>query len=199
MGMLNSLAAACAEFIADIFLCPLEATRIRQVSDKEMASLSLPAAASAIAAKDGVLTGFYSGFVPILFKQIPYTIAKFVVQDYAAEGIYQIVQPDRKVSGGTKFGISLLSGVIAGVSAAIISHPAVTLLSKMNKGGAGGEGSMFVRMGRISAEMGFVKLCTQGLFARCIMIGGITAGQFGIFDTMLPALGVEKFHYHKPH
>jgi solute carrier family 25 phosphate transporter 3 len=197
--MLNSLAAACAEFIADIFLCPLEATRIRQVSDAEMAKLSLPGAASAIAAKDGLVTGFYSGFVPILFKQIPYTIAKFVVQDWAQEAIYQGVAPDRKVSGSTKFGISLTSGVIAGVVAAIISHPADTLLSKMNKGGAGGEGSMFVRMGRISSEMGFVKLCTQGLGARCIMIGSITAGQFGIFDTMLPALGVEKFHYHKPH
>merc|ERR1719201_2987286 len=170
--MLNSMAAACAEFIADIFLCPLEATRIKQVSDPKMAAMSLPGAAS--------------------------TIAKFVVQDYAAEGIYQVVQPDRKVSGGTKFGISLLSGVIAGVVAAIISHPADTLLSKMNKGGAGGEGSMFVRMGRIASEMGFVKLCTQGLGARCIMIGSITAGQFGIFDTMLPALGVEKFHYHNP-
>jgi solute carrier family 25 phosphate transporter 3 len=197
--MLNSMAAACAEFIADIFLCPLEATRIKQVSDPEMAKLSLPTAASTILKNDGLVTGFYSGFVPILFKQIPYTIAKFVVQDYAAEGIYQVVQPDRKVSGSTKFGISLLSGVIAGVVAAIISHPADTLLSKMNKGGAGGEGGMFTRMGRIAGEMGFFKLCTQGLAARCIMIGGITAGQFGIFDTMLPMLGVEKFHYHKPH
>merc|ERR1719486_1499346 len=42
--MLNSIAAACAEFIADIFLCPLEATRIRQVSDAEMASMSMPQA-----------------------------------------------------------------------------------------------------------------------------------------------------------
>merc|ERR1712070_984707 len=114
------------------------------------------------------------------------------------EAIYNVIAPDKKVSGGTKFGVSLGSGVIAGVVAAIISHPADTLLSKMNKGGAGGEGSMFVRMGRIASEMGFVKLCTQGLFARCIMIGSITAGQFGIFDTMLPALGVEKFHYHAP-
>eukprot|EP00966_Prymnesium_polylepis_P125642 2904799-Prymnesium_polylepis.1 len=105
-----------------------------------MAKLSLPTAASTILAKEGLMTGFYSGFIPILFKQIPYTIAKFVVQDYAADSIYQVVQPDRKVSGGTKFGISLLSGVIAGVVAAIISHPADTLLSKMNKGGAGGEG-----------------------------------------------------------
>jgi len=197
--MLNSMAAAGAEFIADIFLCPLEATRIKQVSDPEMAKLSLPTAASTILKNDGLVTGFYSGFVPILFKQIPYTIAKFVVQDFAAEGIYQAVQPDRKVSGSTKFGISLLSGVIAGVVAAIISHPADTLLSKMNKGGAGGEGGMFVRMGRIASEMGFMKLCTQGLAARCVMIGGITAGQFGIFDTALPLMGIEKFHYHKPH
>jgi len=197
--MLNSLAAGGAEFIADIFLCPLEATRIKQVSDPEMAKLSLPGAASAILAKDGLVNGFYSGFVPILFKQIPYTIAKFVVQDYAQETIYSVVAPDKKISKSGKFGVSLGSGVIAGVVAAIISHPADTLLSKMNKGGAGGEGSMFVRMARISSEMGFVKLCTQGLGARCIMIGSITAGQFGIFDTMLPALGVEKFHYHAPH
>ena len=105
----------------------------------------------------------------------------------------------KQMSATGNIGVSLLSGVIAGVVAAIISHPADTLLSKMNKGGAGGEGSMFVRMGRIAGEMGFVKLCTQGLFARCVMIGGITAGQFGIFDSMLPAVGVEKFHFHAPH
>jgi len=196
--MLNSVAAACAEFIADIFLCPLEATRIRQVTDPKLAALSLPGAASAIVAQDGLITGFYAGFIPILFKQIPYTIAKFVVQDFAADNLYQAIAPDRKVSKLTKTGISLTSGVIAGVVAAIISHPADTLLSKMNKAGAGGDGGMFTRMGRIASEMGIVKLCTQGLGARCIMIGSITAGQFGIFDAMLPALGVEKFHYHNP-
>ena len=31
------------------------------------------------------------------------------------------------------------------------------------------------------------------------MIGTLTAGQFGIFDSMLPAVGVEKFHFHAPH
>ena len=46
--MLNSMAAAGAEFIADIFLCPFEATRIRQVSDPAMAKLSMPGAASSV-------------------------------------------------------------------------------------------------------------------------------------------------------
>jgi solute carrier family 25 phosphate transporter 3 len=197
--MLNTVAAGGAEFVADIFLCPFEATRIKQVSDPEMAKLSMPGAAKHIVQKQGLIDGMYSGFVPMLFKQIPYTIAKFVVQDFAQESIYKAAVPDRKkVSGGTKFGISLTSGVIAGVAAAIISHPADTLLSKINKAGEGGEGSMFVRMGRIAAQQGIVNLCLVGLPARCVMIGSITAGQFGIFDTLLPVMGVEKFHFHDP-
>jgi len=51
---------------------------------------------------------------------------------------------------------------------------------------------------RCVGEMGFYKLATQGLGARCIMIGGLTAGQFAIFDSMLPAIGIDKFHYHEP-
>merc|ERR1711937_1128498 len=196
--MLNSIAAASAEFIADIFLCPFEATRIRQVSDPAMAKLSMPGAAKAMVASEGLVPALYSGFVPMLFKQIPYTIAKFVVQDFAQECIYRVAYPKRDCGASTKFGISLTSGVIAGVAAAIISHPADTLLSKINKAGEGGEGSMFVRMGRIAAEQGPVKLCLVGLPARCVMIGSITAGQFGIFDTLLPVLGVEKFHFHDP-
>ena len=156
-------------------------------------------AASTILANDGLITGFYSGFIPILFKQIPYTIAKFVVQDFAAESIWSAIGNRDGAGKGTKLTVSLTSGVIAGVAAAIISHPADTLLSKINKAGAGGEGSMFVRLGRIAVELGPAKLCLVGLPARCVMIGGITAGQFGIFDSMLPAVGVEKFHFHAPH
>merc|ERR1719248_203299 len=85
-------------------------------------------------------------------------------------------------------GVSLTSGVIAGVAAAIISHPADTLLSKVNKAGAGGTGSMMSRLINIANETGYGKLCTQGLPARCVMIGSLTAGQFGIFDIVLGAV-----------
>merc|ERR1712194_982472 len=93
-------------------------------------------------------------------------------------------------------GIALGSGTIAGVIAAIISHPADTLLSKVNKAGAGGEGSIPSRMMNITKETGVMKLCTQGLGARCVMIGTLTALQFGIFDTVMRSLGAEKFHFH---
>jgi len=104
-------------------------------------------------------------------------MAKFAVQGKAAEMIYNSMNttPD-KLSKGSNVTVSLLSGVVAGVAAAIISHPADTLLSKVNKKGAGGEGSITSRLINISKEMGFVKLATVGLGARCVMIGTLTAG-----------------------
>ena len=43
-----------------------------------------------------------------------------------------------------------------------------------------------------------VTLCTQGLGARCVMIGTLTAGQFGIFDIIMGMTGAKKFHFHDP-
>merc|ERR1711998_766120 len=143
----------CAEFIADCFLCPLEATRIRLVSNPEFAS-GLATAFPKIIKQDGVIKGFYSGFGPILFKQVPYTMAKFAVQGSAQEAIEKSFGIDAG-EGGMK--VALGSGTIAGVAAAIISHPADTLLSKVNKAGAGGEGTIMKRLGVIASEIGFVK------------------------------------------
>lgn len=190
-------AAAGAEFIADLFLCPLEAVRIRSVSDPEFAT-GLVDGFKKMAATEG-FGGFYAGLAPILAKQIPYTCAKFVVQGSVADSMYASMgKSPAEVSSSTALGISLSSGVIAGVASAIISHPADTLLSKVNKKGAGGDGPMMTRLMNIAREIGFYKLCTVGLAPRCVMIGTLTAGQFGIFDTVMNALGASKFHFHNP-
>jgi len=192
------VAAACAEFIADIFLCPLEATRIRLVSNPQFAD-GLISAFPKIVKQDGVIKGFYSGFGPILFKQIPYTMAKFAVQGAAAEQIYSLIGSEPATSSGSlKMAVSVSAGVVAGVAAAIISHPADTLLSLVNKEGAGGEGTIVQRLVVIAKEIGFKKLCLTGLGARCVMIGALTAGQFGIFDTVMAATGAKKFHFADP-
>ena len=59
--------SAAAEFVADIALCPLEATRIRLVSEPTFAS-GLMSGFGKILKNEGV-GAFYSGFGPILFKQ----------------------------------------------------------------------------------------------------------------------------------
>jgi len=190
--------SAAAEFIADIFLCPLEATRIRLVSNPTYAD-SMLGCMSKMVKEEGVVGAFYSGFGPILAKQVPYTMAKFAVQGATAEKIYDSLgKTPKEMSSGENISVSLASGVVAGVTAAIISHPADTLLSKINKAGAGGSGGMFSRLANIAAETGLVKLCTQGLAARCVMIGTLTAGQFGIFDIVMNAVGASKFHFHDP-
>jgi solute carrier family 25 phosphate transporter 3 len=193
------IAAACAEFIADIFLCPLEATRIRLVSNPSYAS-GLLTAFPKIIREDGVLKGFYSGFGPILLKQVPYTMTKFAVQGAAAEAIYGALGTKAATSSTNyNFGVSLGSGTIAGVAAAIISHPADTLLSLINKSPtAGGTGSTASRLANLAREVGPVQLCLTGLGPRCIMIGTLTAGQFGIFDIAMKATGAEKFHFTDP-
>ena len=59
--------SAAAEFFADIALCPLEATRIRLVSQPTFAS-GLVSGFGKIVKNEG-FGALYSGFGPILFKQ----------------------------------------------------------------------------------------------------------------------------------
>ena len=66
--------SALAEFFADIALCPLEATRIRLVSDPTFAN-GLVSGFGKIAKQEGV-GAFYSGFGPILFKQYVYEVLR---------------------------------------------------------------------------------------------------------------------------
>merc|ERR1712169_126964 len=122
--------SACAEFFADIALCPLEATRIRLVSEPTFAS-GLVSGFSKIARTEG-LGAFYAGFGPILFKQIPYTMTKFVVYEKAAEAIFSVWDKN-SLSNGMQTVINLGSGLIAGFAAALVSQPADTMLSKINK------------------------------------------------------------------
>lgn len=179
--------AGIAEFFADIALCPLEATRIRLVSQPTFAN-GLMGGFARIAKEEGV-KGFYSGFGPILFKQIPYTMAKFGVFEVVFEKAIQATgKPKSELSDGTLSALNLGSGLVAGFAAAIISQPADTLLSKINKTkGLPGE-SISSRLIKMAGELGPSGLFT-GMGARLVMIGTLTAGQFAIYADIKRALG----------
>ncbi|KIV80065.1 hypothetical protein PV11_07594 [Exophiala sideris] len=179
------VSSAMAEFFADIALCPLEATRIRLVSEPTFAS-GLVSGMSKIASQEG-LGAFYSGFGPILFKQVPYTMSKFVVYEKVAEAVYQRVDKNT-ASDGTKTLINLGSGLIAGFAAALVSQPADTMLSKINKTkGLPGE-STTSRLFKIAKELGF-RGSYGGIGARLFMVGTLTAGQFAIYGDIKRVLG----------
>ncbi|KAI9863378.1 MAG: mitochondrial phosphate carrier protein [Trichoglossum hirsutum] len=175
--------SAAAEFFADIALCPLEATRIRLVSEPTFAN-GLLSGFGKIAKNEG-LSGFYSGFGPILFKQVPYTMAKFVVYEKVAEAIYSKVDK-ATLSDAAQTGVNLGSGLIAGFAAALVSQPADTMLSKINKTkGAPGE-STTSRLIKIAKELG-IRGSYTGIGARLFLVGLITAGQFSIYGDIKKA------------
>ena len=68
--------------------------------------------------------------------------------------------------------VSLGSGVVAVVAVVIISQPADGLLSKVNMTGAGGDGSLMFRLGRIADGI--------EMFAWWLHAELITAGQLAI-------------------
>lgn len=179
--------SAIAEFFADIALCPLEATRIRLVSQPDFAT-GLVSGFTRILKEEGVVRGFYSGFAPILFKQVPYTMAKFVVYERASEAILgSLSTPKENLSSGTMTSVNLGAGLIAGIAAAIISQPADTLLSKINKQ-KGAEGSIVSRLATLAKELGPRGLFL-GLGARIVMVGALTSGQFAIYGDIKRVLG----------
>ncbi len=181
--------SAAAEFFADIALCPLEATRIRLVSQRGFAT-GLASGFVRLAREEG-LRGFYSGFVPLLFKQVPYAIGQFSVHEAAVEALYRAMGPDRKarLTHAESTAVELASGVVAGVAAAVLSHPADTLLSAINKGAGDKSQSATARMFTLARELGPRRLMLTGLGPRIVMTCGLVAGQFVIYAQCKALVG----------
>ena len=127
--------------------------------------------------------GFYKGIKPLWFRQVPYTMVKFGAFENTVKAFYQYVftAPKSSYSKSTQLMITFLSGYWAGIFCAIVSHPADTMVSIMNKkGGTAGE---------IYAEIGFNGLW-KGLGARIFMIGTLTGLQWWIYDSFKVAVGL---------
>ena len=182
-------ASAAGEFFADIALCPLEATRIRLVSQRGFATGLIPGFMR-LAREEG-FRGFYSGFVPLVFKQVPYAIGQFSVHEFANEAIFRAMGPERKdkLSHLGMTGVELTSGMVAGVAAAVLSHPADTLLSAINKGAGDKSQSTTARMFSLAREFGPRRLMFAGLGPRIVMTVGLVAGQFVIYAQCKALVG----------
>ncbi|KAI1074528.1 mitochondrial phosphate carrier protein [Whalleya microplaca] len=182
-------ASATAEFFADIALCPLEATRIRLVSQRGWAS-GLSSGFMRLAREEG-LRGFYSGFIPLLAKQVPYAVGQFSVHEAAVEVIYRMMGPDRKakMTQLQSTGVELSSGIVAGAAAAVLSHPADTLLSAINKGAGDPKQGVTSRMFSLAREFGPKRLLLSGLGPRVVMTCGLVAGQFVIYAQCKTLVG----------
>lgn len=109
-------------------------------------------------------------------------MSKFVVFEKAAETVYSFY-PKSQMSDGMQTITNLGSGLTAGFAAAIVSQPADTMLSKINKTkGAPGEGTTS-RLIKIAKELG-IRGSYTGIGTRLFMVGTLTAFQFAIYGDV---------------
>jgi len=171
-------ASASAEFFADIALSPMEACKVKmQTSVPGTFPTTLRGAFPAIKNAEGI-HGFYKSLVPLWGRQIPYTMMKFACFERTVEALYKHVvpKPRDECSKGEQLVVTFAAGYIAGVFCAVVSHPADTIVSYMNKV----EGAT---LGSSAKDLGF-KGMWGGLGPRIIMIGTLTALQWFIYDAV---------------
>ncbi|MFH4973356.1 hypothetical protein AB6A40_000065 [Gnathostoma spinigerum] len=169
-------AAASAEFFADIMLAPMEATKVR-VQTAPGAPPTLRGCFPMIWRTEGIM-GFYKGIGPLWLRQIPYTMMKFACFERTVELLYRYVvpKPRSKCSKPEQLVVTFAAGYIAGIFCAIVSHPADTIVSKLNQV----KGSTTLTVAKDLGWWGMWK----GLVPRIIMIGTLTAAQWFIYDSV---------------
>ncbi|KAF5303321.1 hypothetical protein FQA39_LY10060 [Lamprigera yunnana] len=168
-------ASATAEFFADIALSPMEAAKVKIQTTPGFAN-TLREAWPKIMQEEG-LNGFYKSLVPLWLRQIPYTMMKFACFEKTVELLYKhiVPKPRAECSKAEQLVVTFAAGYIAGIFCAIVSHPADTVVSKLNqlKG---------VSALDAAKSLGFAGLW-KGLTPRIVMIGTLTALQWFIYDA----------------
>jgi len=169
-------ASASAEFFADIALSPMESAKVRIQTQPGFVG-TLREALPVIYKAEG-MNGFYKSLVPLWMRQIPYTMMKFACFEKTIELLYKYVvpKPRAECTKGEQLIVTFAAGYIAGVFCAIVSHPADTVVSKLNQ--EKGASAMDV-----AKKLGFAGLW-KGLVPRIVMIGTLTAAQWFIYDAV---------------
>jgi len=185
-------ASASAELIADIALCPFEAVKVRVQTQPDYAKGLMDGLPKMYSAEG--LGGLYAGIAPLWARQVPYTIIKFMAFERIAEALFNMMpRPKNELSKVEQMGVIFSAGYLAGVLCAVVSHPADTMVSKINK--VKMEGSLSQKMKVIYTGtpeipgIGFAGLW-KGLGPRIIMVGTLTGLQWFLYGAFKAAVGL---------
>lgn len=181
-------ASASAELIADVFLCPWEAIKVRTQTTYPPFAKNLLDGYRKMTAEGGIAV-LFRGLGPLMARQVPYTMVKFAAFENIVDAIYaRLPRKKREYSLLAQTGVSFAGGYIAGIFAAIVSNPADVLVSKINNESKEGE-SLGAATRRIYGRIGFSGLW-QGVVTRIFMLGTLTGMQWLIYDSFKGAVGL---------
>jgi len=189
--LIHVLSSAGAEFFADIGLCPFEAVKVRVQTNPKFARGLLDGLPKFI--KQEGFGNLYAGIGPLWARQIPYTIIKFVAFEKIAEKVYGAYKPKSQCNQWEQMGVVFTSGYLAGVICGAVSHPADTMVSKINKlqsaGGIGQKMRVIYSGDGTTPGIGFAGLW-KGFTPRVIMIGTLTGLQWFIYGAFKAYVGL---------
>jgi len=190
--LIYSAASASAELIADVLLCPFEAVKVRVQTNPIYARGLLDGFAKML--KTEGVGSLYAGLGPLWGRQIPYTVMKFVAFERIAEAIYaRIPKPKSEMTKVEQMGVVFTAGYLAGILCAVVSHPADTMVSKVNKlqmpGGIMDKMKFIYRGDAQTPGIGFAGLWA-GLGPRTFMVGTLTGLQWFLYGAFKAQVGL---------
>ena len=185
-------AAVCAGALASIVLCPMEETRIRLVTDPTFGN-GLVDGLPKLLKEEGVLSPFQRGMLPMLSKQVPYTMGKQVSFDVFAGILYSVLLglsfiPQKEIAIEVEVGAAFLASLVA----CLLSQPGDVLLTATykNSDDASNNTGFGATVKKVLNEGGGFSAFFSGLNARFLHVGCIITFQLVIYDQLKQALGL---------
>jgi len=177
-------ASGVASTLGAVISCPFEAVRIRTVAQPEFAPNAV-SACKKMYNEEGL--GSFVNAIPVfVLKNVPYAMTKFTVFDISTERLYDAF-PAAHEQLKLSLLITLAGGVTGGISAALVSNPADTVISEMKKSKA--KVSPQEALSNILERAGGKGLF-KGLTLRMFYYSLVASLQFLVYDSVRLALNI---------
>ncbi|CAB9496369.1 Phosphate carrier protein, mitochondrial [Seminavis robusta] len=182
--MIAFIVSGCiAGTAASIVLCPMEALRIRLVSEPDFAPKGWIQGGRRMIKREGVLS-LWRGIAPQTFKQVPYTVTKNVSFDYFTKLAYRTaIAYGFSMNHATKFTIPVVSAILASILSCISSQPGDTLLSLVSARQKENRSASDIARDILRSEKGFRGFFV-GLNCRLYHVGIIVTLQLVLYDVL---------------
>ncbi len=182
------LCGAVAGVAASIMLCPMEAIRIRMVSEPGFVSGGWLEAGYKILKQEGVV-GLCKGMNPMILKQVPYTVTKNVSFDVVTKLLYAFLRAQgMALTAASMFTIPLIAAALASILSTVTSQPGDMVLSLVNAH-KGGRRSSEIFKSILRSPRGFGGFFV-GFRTRLLHVGVTVTIQLIVYDYVKRLCGI---------
>jgi len=180
LDIIALIAGALAAVVASVGLTPLEACRIKSVSEPKK-YVGLFSTIKKLSEEDKTLgwKTLYAGLPSLLTRQVLFGSVKFLAFERACEVMFAS-NPGLRDNTITVLGVTFLAGAFSGAISSVVSQPADSVLTYVAKNSKGSLG--VISGGQLMIENEGVESLFRGLGSRCIWASFIISGQFLLYD-----------------